>query len=390
VERRKTLHEKIARTLEAQSPGRLDDRCADLAHHYERSGNADKAVEYLELAAVQARDRSAGTEAIRHGAAALELLDALPNDARRLERELALQSLLGTAWMAVAGYGAPEVERSFARAREICRTLGDPVRAWPVLGGLAVLSFVRADFAAARALGDELAAMSSSSRDPMLGDSHLTRGWTALWTGDFDAAQDHAERALSCSDLAKPRSHLTELGQDSPVTNLHCLALALWFLGRRDEARRKSEEATARARALSHPFTLAFSLAHEAWLRDLAQETAVARERAEEALALATDGGFVLWAAMAGFVRGWSLAEQGRNEGIAEMESALELWEGTGARVFGSHIRGRIAEARARRGESESALAVLERALRDVETTGERWCEAELRSLRGAILAHGA
>jgi hypothetical protein len=206
------------------------------------------------------------------------------------------------------------------------------------------------------------------------------RGWTALWTADFHAARDRAERALSASDPAEHKPHISSFGQDSPVTSLHCLAL--------DEARRRSEAAAARARGLPHPFTLAFSLAHEAWLRELGRETEVARERAEEALALSTEGGFVLWSAMARFVRGWLLAEQGRNEGVAEMEPALERWETTGARVFSSHMRGRIAEARARRGESESALALLDRAIRDVETTGERWCEAELRTrlaeLRGA------
>ena len=44
----------------------LEEHYGALAHHYGRSGNTDKAVEYLELAGRQAVARSANSEAIGH------------------------------------------------------------------------------------------------------------------------------------------------------------------------------------------------------------------------------------------------------------------------------------------------------------------------------------
>jgi len=63
-ERRKTLHEKIAQAIEALHHANLEDHYSDLAHHYSRSGNAEKAVEYLSMAGQQAVRHSANAEAI--------------------------------------------------------------------------------------------------------------------------------------------------------------------------------------------------------------------------------------------------------------------------------------------------------------------------------------
>ena len=54
TERRRNLHERTAAALEAIFAAALDDHLADLAHHYSRSANAPKAIEYLARAAEQA------------------------------------------------------------------------------------------------------------------------------------------------------------------------------------------------------------------------------------------------------------------------------------------------------------------------------------------------
>src|SRR5882672_2668247 len=75
---RKALHERTAQAMEALYRATLDDHYSELAHHYTRSGNTEKAVEYLHLAGQQAVQRSANAEAITHLTTALELLNTLP------------------------------------------------------------------------------------------------------------------------------------------------------------------------------------------------------------------------------------------------------------------------------------------------------------------------
>src|SRR6266542_2305807 len=77
VERRRALHERAAQAIERLFHSKLEDHYGDLAHHYTRSGNTQKAVEYLHLAGQQAVQQSANVEAIAHFTKGLELLKTL-------------------------------------------------------------------------------------------------------------------------------------------------------------------------------------------------------------------------------------------------------------------------------------------------------------------------
>ena len=59
IERRKVLHERAAKAIEEVYRFRLEDHYSELAYHYSRSGNTQKAVDYLQLAGQQAVQRSA-------------------------------------------------------------------------------------------------------------------------------------------------------------------------------------------------------------------------------------------------------------------------------------------------------------------------------------------
>ena len=45
IERRKFLHERAGQALESMFAERLDDHLGELAHHYSRSDNIEKAVD---------------------------------------------------------------------------------------------------------------------------------------------------------------------------------------------------------------------------------------------------------------------------------------------------------------------------------------------------------
>jgi len=78
LERRKVLHERIGGTIETLYARSLDDHLTELAHHFSRSGNASKALQFLERAGEQAASRSAVDDATMYLTHALETLQALP------------------------------------------------------------------------------------------------------------------------------------------------------------------------------------------------------------------------------------------------------------------------------------------------------------------------
>lgn len=115
--RRRWLHQQAARALEALYGSELDRYAAQLATHYERAGQPERAIPYHQRAAEAARQVYAQEEAIAHYLRALELLAVspatltLPEQARLREELADLLSLTGCREQARQEY-ARAVERT--------------------------------------------------------------------------------------------------------------------------------------------------------------------------------------------------------------------------------------------------------------------------------------
>ena len=93
--------------------------------HFERGRDYRKAVQYLQHAGENASQRSAHQEAITLLTKGLELLKTLPDTPERAQQELTLQMALGASLQATKGFAAPEVGKTYARARELCQQVGE-------------------------------------------------------------------------------------------------------------------------------------------------------------------------------------------------------------------------------------------------------------------------
>ena len=122
IERRKLLHERAGLALESMFAGRLDDHLDELAHHYERSANLAKAVDYLGLAAHRTAQRGLLAQGMEQAGRALKALETLPDT----HRGLALSRRVSGCEFQLP---ASEAFRADARTRQIRRILhGRPSR----------------------------------------------------------------------------------------------------------------------------------------------------------------------------------------------------------------------------------------------------------------------
>src|SRR4029434_3735232 len=97
----------------------------------------------------------AHAEALSHLTQGLTLLQTLPETPERTQQELTLQTALGPTLMATKGQGAPEVGQAYARARALCRQVGETPQLFPVLFGLWRFYQVRAEHQTARELAEQ-------------------------------------------------------------------------------------------------------------------------------------------------------------------------------------------------------------------------------------------
>jgi predicted ATPase len=195
-DQRKALHERTAQAIEELYSASLEDHYSDLARHYSRSGNTEKAVKYLGLAGQQAVQQSANEEAIRHLTAALERLKTLPDTPERARQELALQIVLGPALMVAKGFAAPDVGRAYTRALELCRQVGETPQLFPALWGLWVYHWTgQADYRTARDLAEQLLGLAQRQQNvAFLIEAHYALGAILFWYGDVSATYAYATR----------------------------------------------------------------------------------------------------------------------------------------------------------------------------------------------------
>ena len=386
IERRKLLHERIAQGIEALFASRLEDHYNELAHHYSRSRNTRRALDYLRQAGEQAAHRSANAEEIEYFTAALELLEALPDTLERAEQELVLHLDMGPSLQSTKGYAAPEVERLYTHALELCRQVGETPRLFPTLIGLQAVYLIRGELQTALELGERCLNLARQAQDiALLLTAHHALTCTRVYLGDLIAAHDDAQRVIALYDPNKHHRLVYLYGGDDPA--VCCLshdAWALWSLGYPEQAMQNVRKALALARKLSHPLSLALALTFAASLQQFG-ERRVERAQTEALLALASEQGFAIYLAAGSLLQAQASFEQGQGkEGIDRIRHALAAIDATGTGIMLQPSF--LAAALGRKGRFDEALRTINELFPIIERSGQRYFEAEVHRLKGELL----
>jgi len=390
IERRKQLHERIGAALETLYSNSLDDHLDGLAHHYGRCENFDKAVEYLGRAGNQAMQRSAYTDAINGLTTAIDLVQKLPDTPERTRRELLLQLAVGPASITIKGWGAQEVRRAYARARELCEQLGDPPEEFfPTLYGLWLERLIRFELPGCYDLATEFLRRAESSDDPaLLLYANYVLGDTLYFMGESASAREHLETAITHYDPERHRALAQRFeGYDAKLITLLLLSWTLWTLGYPDQALQRSNEALALAESLSNPRDLSRAVLLAAMVHLPRREVRATRESSEAVIALSAEHGTTEWLAWATALRGWAMAAQGQHEeGIAQLHEGMAMSRATGLEIFREYFLCMLAGACMELGRLNDGLDALMEASAAVDQHEGRQMEAEIYRLKGELL----
>ena len=351
-----------------------------IAHHYIEAGLGEQAIDFLQKAGQRAVERSANLEAIAHLTKALEILKAQPETPARDRQELVLQTTVGVPLIAVKGFAAPEVQRAYARAHQLCQQVGDAPQLFPALFGLWWFYEVKPDLRAAQELAQQLLNLAergdaSTLRIP----AHRAMGHTLFWLGEFPSARAHLEQAIALYDPQLHRSLDFIYGEHGGVITRGFAAHVLWYLGYPDRALEVMHEALSIAAKLTDPLAVTMINVFAAWMRAYRQEPHLVQQPAESALTLAKEHQLAFFVGHATVLQGWARVRQGEGEqAIADIRSGIAAYRATGAELESSYWLALLADAYATVGAVEEGLAALTEALNLVATTGVLFCHAEL------------
>jgi len=342
--KRLELHRRIGEGLEKAFGKQARKKGGELAKHFERGRDYERAVQYLM--------QEAGTD---------------------LQR-----------W----GYSAKRVERLYLRASKLCRKVENPHRLFEVNKLGWTVYHTKAKLNEAFDLANRLVSLANQLKDEdpsTLVIAHEALGETFFRRGEFTDALGEFRYGVDFFDYLRPSS---AAWVKPGVACQSYTGWVLWFLGYPEQALGKITDALSRARELSErdPYTLVSTLDFAARLRQFRREEQAVRELAEEAIKLSKDR-FGLRMAQATILHGWALAQQGKvKEGIEETCEGLAECRGTGTEILRPYYLALLVEVYRKAGQAKKGLSTLVKALDAVKRSGERNYEAELYRLKGELL----
>ena len=137
AERRARVHAAVARAIEELDSGKLGERAALLAYHWEHAGDAREAAKWHRRAAEWVGLNNPA-EALRHWGSVRQLLDTLPETPENLAERAAVRAQIMTH-LARLGDLEDQATSLFREGRELATRSGDPHVLSQVLNGFGYL-----------------------------------------------------------------------------------------------------------------------------------------------------------------------------------------------------------------------------------------------------------
>jgi predicted ATPase len=393
-EKRRALHARIAETLESQFVETAESRPEILARHCTEAGLIEKAVGLWAKAGERSLDRSELAEAASQFSRALAQIATLPGTPALRRDQIKLQVAIINPLMYVKGYAAPETKTALERARlliEQAEALGeppeDPLLLFSVLWSSWNASFVAFNGDVLGELAAQFLALAEKqgARVPLM-IGHRITGLTHVFMGEFAEAQAHYNQSLALYNPVEQRLLAMRFGQDHQVTVLCWRALASWVLGHPEEAVADTHRALEYAREFGQAATLMLALGVTNLTHILCGNYAAANAQANELIALADEKGAFLWKAWGMSDQGSLLALTGKPaDAVQTITSGIIAIRSTGARRSMPLYLSYLARAYAELGQFDDAWRSIDEAMKAVETTKERLCEAEVHRVAGEV-----
>ncbi|MGB6540291.1 MAG: adenylate/guanylate cyclase domain-containing protein [Xanthobacteraceae bacterium] len=393
-EPRRALHARIAKSIESQFAQIVENQPELLAHHCSEAGLIEKAASYWGKAGLRLLERSALVEAVAHLTRAIEQLATLPPSTSVRREQIKLHSALITPLIHVKGYAAPETKAAAEKTKlliEQAEALGetpeDPLMWYLVLYGFAAGHVVAFNGDVLRELAEELItrAEKQGATAPMM-VGHRMMGHALLITGEIAAAQAHYSQGLALYDPIEHRPFATRFGQDISVANMSFRSLALWLLGYPERALADANRALKDAQEIGQAATLMFALTYAAKAQTHCGHFAHANSLLEQVIALADQKSSPYW-------KGFGMSEQAcalvatgdTSAAVHQFKLGMTTLCSTGATLFVPWFLSNLAKAYGDLGELDDAWRHIDEATTTMQTSNQRWCEAETNRIAGEI-----
>jgi tetratricopeptide (TPR) repeat protein len=289
---------------------------------------------------------------------------------------------------ATRGFAAPEALICYERAEPLCRSLNHLPLLSAALIGQWRYSLNTERLTTTMQIAKRIYSLAQEQNDAalMMG-AYRALACTLFYLGDFESARQYAQRGVEICRVEKVPPHAKD-PDTPPVACLCYLAGSEWHLGEAASSQAAIAEAIFIANEVNDMHALALALYWAARLATDQRNPSEVDRLASDLIELSTRHNFVFWLATGEVYRGWARSVSDNTaEGIPWIEQGIRDFRATGAVLALPVWLAHKAEALHLAGRSTEALETIKEAEAMAERFEQRFCLAEVRRLRGLLLA---
>ena len=364
----------------------IDDLRAALRWATSSEGDLRMSIELTTTAIPLWVDLSLMAECRRHVEEAIARLPLLANQDPR--DEMRLQAALGMSLNYTTG-PVPATAAAWSRTLEIATALPSVEYQLRALRGLWAYHMNAGEYRRALGLAHQfrnLAAREAAPAEQDFGDRMAAL--ILHYLGQQEDARSLLAPHLDRRSAQLRQSQISRFLLDQDVAVQALLSRILWIRGFPDQATRTAQWGIEKAESIGHALSLCHALAQGVcpvtlYNGDLeAAEACVAR-----LLDTASGLGLAGWIARSHCFQGvLSIMQDRLDFGLPLLQSALAELRRSGAAPAYPAFLGTLAQGLGRAGRFGESLQIIEQALESCERSEERWCQPELRRIKGELL----
>jgi len=391
---RRTLHARIAECFETQFPETTESQPELVAHHCAAAGLIEKAAFLWGKAGQRSAARSALVEAVEQLTRAIGLFAGLPLSQSLRREQIRLQIALSNALIHTKGSAAHETKASLNQARslieraeELGERLEDPLLLFSVLYGFWAANQRTFNGDEMLNLAEQFLALAKKqgATAPLMIGNRLM-GSSLIGTGEIRIGRAYLDRAMALYDHGAHRFLAAQFGCDIRVSALCYRSISSWILGYPEASLADANRALEDAHEIEHAATLMFALNNVIVTHLFRRDHEAALALCDELLLLAEKKGASFRQATGLAKKGCALAMAGKTPTAAQMISAaISALRSTGTTIWMPLYLSHLAQSLADLRHLSDAWHRIGEAIAAIETTKERWCEAEVQRIAGEI-----
>jgi predicted ATPase len=240
---------------------------------------------------------------------------------------------------------------------------------------------------ALRELGAQLLALAEKqgATVPLMA-GHYTMGFSLVCTGHIKRGRAYFDQGIALYNPGEHRPLATRFGQDARVVTLCFRSLTLFCLGYPDSALGDAEQALNEARAIGHAPSLMLALTYASMVHVCSANYTTASIELNKLISLTNEKASLSWRASGICLQGSALAFTGKAADAIKMITAgITAYRSAGSTIHMPLSLSHLAAAHSKLGKLEEAWRSIGEALTAIETTKEKWFEAEVHRTAGEI-----